>query len=414
MFGQTWQNPRQRVVITGLGVVSPCGIGREEFWKAVVEGRSGIDWLEGFDTTDLYCKIGGQIKRFDPRDYVENRDALRGGRFSHFAVAAARLALADAGLGNGYRGLDPLTTGTVFGTSTAGGYEERGQSRRELNRNLQMEGHAATSHVAIELGLRGPNTTSAAGCVSGLDVLGTAAGFLRVGAAQVMVAGATDACISRLGMGTLCSLGVMTKHNDPPQAASRPYDDTRDGLVLSEGAGAVVLERADHALERGAHIFGEVIAYASTTEGQDLVAPRPGGEELAHAFRTCLLMGKLGPNEVDYVCAHGIGNRHYDLAETNAVKQVLGDRAYNVPMSSIKGTTGQPFAPGGCWQLTAACMAMEAGLVPPTINYRVPDPECDLDYVPNHARRARVDLVMLNSHAFGGTHGCLLLRRFVE
>ncbi len=405
-------NLRQRVVITGLGVISPCGLGKEDFWKSVVEGRSGIDWLEGFDTSDLYCKIGGQIKHFNPHDYVEKKDCLRGGRFSHFAVAASRLALSDAGLDDGHRQVDPLMIGTVFGTSTAGRYEGRGVEEGEVSVGLEMEGHAATSHVAIEFGLRGPNTTSAAGCVSSLDVMGTACGVLQAGAAQVMIAGATDTCISRLGISTLCSLRVMTAHNDPPQAASRPYDDTRDGLVLSEGAGAVVLERADHALERGAHIYGEMAAYASVTEGQHLVKPQPSGEELAHAFRTALLMGKIGPDEVDYVCAHGIGNRHYDLAETNAVKQVLGERAYNVPMSSIKGTTGQPFAPGGCWQLVAACLSMERGMVPPTLNYRVPDPECDLDYVPNRARRARVDTVMINSHSFGGTHGCLLVRRF--
>ncbi len=414
MSGQSWRNPRQRVVITGLGIVSPCGVGRREFWEAVVQGRSGIDWLQGFDTSELYCKIGGQVKHFDPRDHLETREALRGGRFTHFAVAAARLALQDAGLGNGQGNLDPFTSGVVVGTSTAGGYEEQGRSGRELVRRLQMEGHAATSHIAIELGLRGPNTTSAVGCVCSLDAVGTATAMLRSGAARVMVAGASEACLSQLGMATLCALGVMTHYNDPPQRASRPYDGTRDGLVLSEGAGAVVLERADHALERGAHIFGEIIAYSSTTEGRDLVEPHPGGEELAHAFRTCLLTGKIDPAEVDYVCAHGIGNRHYDLAETNAVKQVLGARAYNVPMSSIKGTTGQPFAAGGCWQLTAVCMAMETGVVPPTINYRVPDPDCDLDYVPNRARRVRVNLAMLNSHAFGGTHGCLLVRRFAE
>lgn len=414
MMRSTLSNLRQRVVITGLGIVSPCGLGIEAFWRSVVEGRSGINWLEGFDTSDLYCKIGGQIRHFDPRDHVENRDVRHGGRFSHFAVAAARFALADAGLANGSRQVDPLMFGAVFGTSTAGRYEGRGVEEGEVSVGLQMEGHAATSHVAIEFGLRGPNTTSAVGCVGSLDALGTAAGILRDGGAQVMLAGATDSCISHLGMTTLCNLRVLTAHNDPPAAASRPYDDTRDGLVLSEGAGAAVLERADHALDRGAHIYAEIVAYTSVTEGRHLVRPHPGGEELAHALRNALLMAKLGPGDLDYVCAHGIGNRHYDLAETNAVKQVLGARAYNLPMSSIKGTTGQPFAPGGSWQLAAACLALEQGLVPPTLNYRVPDPECDLDYVPNVARRARVDTAMINSHAFGGTHGCLLLRRFVE
>jgi 3-oxoacyl-[acyl-carrier-protein] synthase II len=420
----TWQNPRQRVVITGLGVVSSSGIGREAFWESVVNGRSGIHWIEGFDTSDLYCKIGGEIKNFTPSDYIENRDCLRGGRFSHFAVAAARLALREAGLENRNGEIDPLEMGAIFGTTTAGTgniadeayarFAQLGVPGAPKAEGTQMQAHAGTSHVLIEFGLRGPNTTSGAGCVSGLDAMGTACAVLRSGAARVMVAGAAEACVSPFGMGTLCQQGVLTHYNDPPHAACRPYDDTRDGLALSEGGGAVVLERADSALERGAPIYGEILSYSSATEGRHLIAPDHSGRELAHAFRTALRVAKIAPDEVDYICAHGIGNRQYDAAETNAAKQVLGARAYNVPMSSIKGVTGQPFAPGGCWQLTAACMTLATGIIPPTMNYRVADPECDLDYVPNLARRARVNTVMINSHSFGGTHGCLLMRRFFE
>ena len=424
MGGITWQNPRQRVVITGLGVISSSGIGREPFWDTVVNGRSGISLLEGFDTSELYCKIGGEIKHFTPKDYIESRDCLRGGRFSHFAVAAARLALREAGLENRNGHMDPFEMGAVFGTSTAGGgnisdeiyarYAKRGLRGRALAGGVQMQAHAATTHVFIELGLRGPNTTSGVGCASSLDAIGTSCGMLRSGAARVMVAGATEACLSHIVMGTLCDLGVVTHHNNPVHGSCRPYDDTRDGLTVSEGAGAVVLERLDSALERGAHIYAEVLAYSSTTAGEDLVATFPNGEALAHAFRTALRMAKIAPSEIDYICAHGIGNRHCDVADTNATKEVLGDRAYNVPLSSIKGVTGQPFAPGGCWQVTAACMTLATGMIAPTINYKVPDPECDLDYVPNCARRARVDTVMVNSLAFGGTHGCLLLRRYSE
>lgn len=414
MWGSQRNNLGQRVVITGVGIVSSSGIGLPAFWESVVGGRSGIDYLRSFDTSDLYCKIGGEIRGFEPKDYVQTRDCLRGGRFSHFAVAATRLGLRDAHLLEGSGGVDPLLVGAVFATSTAGRYEERAPRGRDLSGGLQMEGHSATSHVCIELGLRGPNTTSAVGCVGGLDAINTSVGVLRSGGAKVMIAGATESCLTHLGVLTLCKLGVMTGSNNPPQASPRPYDDTRDGLVLSEGSGAVVLERADHAVERGAHIYAEIVGYSSATEGKHLVAPDPSGVELAHAFRTALLAGKVGADEVDYICAHGIGNRQYDLAETNAAKQVLGERAYSVPMSSIKGVTGQPFAAGGIWQLAAACMTLETGLLPPTINCRVPDPECDLDYVRDKARRGRVDTVMLNSHAFGGTHGCLLVRRFAE
>jgi len=213
-------------------------------------------------------------------------------------------------------------------------------------------------------------------------------------------------------MSLLCKLRVLTHHNERPETASRPFDYTRDGLVLSEGAGAVVMETAEHAVERGAQIYAEVCGYSSATEAHHLVAADPSGEELAHAFAAALRCSKVGPEEIDYVCAHGIANRDYDIAETQAIKMVLGPRAYSIPISSIKSTTGQSFGAGAAWQLVSSCMTLTTGVVPPTINYRVPDPDCDLDYVPNQARQARVNAIMLDSHSFGGTHGSLIVRRF--
>ena len=414
-------NLRQRVVITGLGVVSPVGIGKDAFWDAVVQGRSGIDWIEGFDTSELYCRIGGQVRDFDPTQYMNAKEAKRAGRFSHFAVAAARLAVADAGL-DFNDSFDPYQAGAVFGTSLAGNgnvademYKEfatAGPAGIEVSTATQLAAHAATSHVFIELGIKGPNSTVAPGCVAGLEAINSAANILRSGQAQVMIAGGTEACVSTVGMTLLCKQRVLTHHNSSPQAASRPYDYTRDGLVLSEGAGAVVLETAEHALQRGAIIYAEVLGYGSATEAQHLIAADPSGHELAHAFRTALLNSKLPSSSIDYVCAHGIGNRQYDIAETRAFKMVMGDRAYNVPISSIKSSTGQSFAAGGLWQLVSSCKSLQTQMLPPTINYQVPDPECDLDYVPNVARRARVNTIMLNSHSFGGTHAVLIVRRF--
>jgi len=416
-------NLRRRVVITGLGVVSPVGIGKDAFWDAVVHGRSGIDWIEGFDTSDLYCRIGGQVRNFDPTQYMDAKEAKRAGRFSHFAVAAARLAVTDAGLDLN-DGLDPYQAGAVFGTSLAGNgniadevYKEfttTGPAGIEITAATQLAAHAATSHVFIELGIKGPNSTTAAGCVASIEAVNTAANILRSGQAQVMIAGGTEACVSTAGMTLLCKQRVLTHHNNSPQAACRPYDYTRDGLVLSEGAGAVVLETAEYATQRGADIYAEVLGYGSTTEAQHLIAADPSGRELAHAFRAALLSSKLSSSSIDYVCAHGIGNRQYDIAETSALKMVMDGRAYNVPTSSIKSSTGQSFAAGGAWQLVSSCMSLQTHLLPPTINYRVPDPECDLDYVPNVARRARVDTIMLNSHSFGGTHAALIVRRFNE
>jgi 3-oxoacyl-[acyl-carrier-protein] synthase II len=412
--------PRQRTVITGLGVVAPNGIGKQAFWDAIIEGRSGVDWITTFDTSETYCKIGGEITDFEPADFMAAKTARRNGRFSNYAVAAARLAMDDAGLEPG--DVAPYKMGVIFGTTLAGlgsigdkmyhDFETRGPGSVDPLAPSQLAAHAATANVFIELGMKGHNTTTGAGCVAGIDAVASSVGALRTGKTQVMVAGGTEACLSIVGMSLLCAQRVLTHRNDPPQKACRPYDNTRDGLVLSEGGGAVVVETAEHAMDRGARIYAEVLGYGSTTEAYHLLKSNPTGEELAYAFRGAMLEAKVAPDEIDYVCAHGISNRQYDTAESNAVKMVLGERAYNVPMSSIKSTTGQPFAAGGSWQLAAACMAIQTGFIPPTINYQIPDPDCDLDYVPNHARRGRVDTVMINSHSVGGTHGCLIIRRF--
>ncbi len=414
------ENLKKRVVITGLGVVAPNGIGKDAFWESVVEGRSAIDYVTSFDVSDLYCQIAGQVRDFDPTDYMNAKAARTTGRFSQFAVASAKLAVADAELDLSH--LDAFRMGAVFGSSLAGNgnisdemYQHlftRGARGLHVLVGNEMTTHAATSHVFIELGMQGPNASSATGCVSGLDAIAAGRDTIRSGQADVMVVGGSEACVSSVGMTLLCHQNVLTHRNDDPKGASRPYDSTRDGLVLSEGGGAVVLESAEHALDRGADIYAEVRGYGSTTEAQHLLVADPSGAELAHAFRGALLESRIAPEDIDYVCAHGISSRDYDAADTRALKLVLGDRAYNIPVSSIKSTTGQPFAAGGAWQAVAACMVLRTDVVPPTTNYRNPDPQCDLDYVPNRARKARVDTIMLNSHSFGGTHAALIMRRF--
>ncbi len=415
-------HPARRVVITGLGVVSSTGMGRSEFWKAVVEGRSGVRHITGFPCEDLYSRVAGEITDFDPSAYMNSRDARRSGKFVHYSVAAARMALEDSQIDLG--SVDPFRAGVVFGNSSAGNgnvtdeiYErflEKGMKGFGSTDCVQLAAHAGTAHVFIEMGLRGPNATVGSGCCSGLEAIHQGTEILRSGQADVMVVGASEACVSRFGLSLLCRVGVVSGHNEEPGKASRPYDATRDGLVLSEGAGAVVLETARHAVKRGAPIYAEVRGYGTATEAQHLVVPDPSGIELAHAFRQALQEARLASADIDYVCAHGIANMDYDRADTRALKMVLGDRAHHIPISSIKSTTGQPFAAGGAWQAIASCMSIREHLVPPTINYSVPDPDCDLDYVPNTARRARVDTVMLNSHSFGGTHAALILRRFED
>lgn len=413
-------SPQQRIVITGLGVVAPTGIGKKAFWEALSEARSGVDWIRSFDTTDHYCKIGGEVRNFDATDYRSAKRASKSGRFSNFAVAAAQLAVADGDLDVGKE--PPYLMGAVFGTTSGGmgnigddmyfHLARKGVAGIDVLAPSETTSHAATANVFIELGMKGPNTTSGVGCAATLDAISTCVAIMRTGRAKVMIAGGTEASVSPGGFSLLGAQKVFTARNDPPEAACRPYDKTRDGLILSEGAGAILLETADHAMDRGAHIYAEIVGYAATTEAYHLVMAKDTGDELALAFRQALLEGKVSVDEIDYICAHGISNRQYDVAETRAVKQVMGEQAYHVPMSSIKSMTGQPFAAGGGWQIAASCMAIETGLIPPTINYRVPDPDCDLDYVPNHPRQGRVNTVMINSHSIGGTHACLIIRKF--
>ncbi len=415
-------NLKKRVVVTGIGIVSPCGIGVQPFWESVRDGRSGIGWITSFDASQLYCRIAGEVHDFDPTDYLKPADARRSGRFVHFAVASATLAAQDAGLDEA--NVDPTRYGTIFGTSTAGNGNIADQNYRNYLENgpkhcgptdcVQVTPHVSTAYVFITLGMKGPNASVATGCCASLEAIALGRDILRRGEADVMVVGASESVIYEYPMAMLCKAGVLTHYNEQPEKASRPYDATRDGLVVSEGGGAIVLETADYAISRGAHIYGEVLGYGSATEGQHLVIPDPSGVELARAFRFALADSRLAPDDMDYVCAHGIGNPGYDAADTRAIRMVLGERAYNIPVSSIKGTTGQPFAPSGAWQAAATLMAMRESIVPPTINYRVPDPECDLDYVPNQARVARIETAMLNSHSLGGTHSAMILRKFEE
>jgi 3-oxoacyl-[acyl-carrier-protein] synthase II len=410
----------QRIVITGLGVVSCCGIGRHDFWNAVRDGVSGISHLDLFDVSSLPCRIGGQIRNFNPLDHIEAREARHQGRFVHYAIAAAREAYEDSGLGNG--GFDPYDVGVAFGSSGAG----YGNVGDEVNRQFVLDGlravdpyaivevpaHAATGHIAIDLGLKGPNLSASTGCATSVITMSQGIGAITAGAARAMVVGASEASLGPLIFGLLTRLRVMSTHNDDPAGACRPYDATRDGLVLSDGAGAVVIEAADHAMDRGAHIYAEVLGYGITSEAYHMVIALPTGDELAHAIRMAMRMARISPTDIDYVCAHGIGSDQYDCADTEGLKKALGNHAYRIAVSSIKPVTGQPFSAAGAMQTVATCMAFATDTLPPTINHKSPDPRCDLDYVPNRARRARVDTAIFNTHSFGGTHAAMILRRF--
>jgi 3-oxoacyl-[acyl-carrier-protein] synthase II len=412
----------RRVVITGIGMVSCCGIGKDAFWRSVRDGVSGIRHIESFDASKLPTRIGGEVRNFDPLDFIEERKARKQGRFVHFAVASARLALEDSGLD--LERLNPYDIGAAFGSSGAGcgniadeGYRvvfEKGPKAAYSGLISEIPAHAATSHVSIEFGLKGPAMSNSTGCVTPLVSIHNGATVLRRGDAKVMVVGASEACLSEFVFAVLCRQRVMSTSNDDPAKACKPFDKNRDGLVLGEGGGAIVLETARHALDRGARIYAEVLGIGFSSEAYHMVMSIPSGEELAKAIRGALASARITPRDVDYVCAHGIGNDQHDLADTRGFKKALGDHAYRVPVSSIKAVTAQPFAAAGMLQTAAVCMAFAEGVAPPTINYTTPDPECDLDYVPNTARRVRIDTALLNSHSFGGTHAALILRRFDE
>lgn len=411
---------KQRVVITGLGVVACCGVNLEAFWRAVREGKSGIGYIQRFDVSGLPSKIGGEVRDFDPLDYIDEKKAKKQGRFVHFALAAAKMAIQDSGLDLSQ--MNPYHVGVAFGSSSGGygniadeGYRiaiERGVRYVPPTTLNEISTHAGTVHIAIEFGLKGPCASNSTGCASGITAIEDAMFVLRSGGAECMVVGASDACLSPLVFQALCKQKVLSRHNDDPAGACKPFDLHRDGLVLGEGGGVMVLETAEHALERGAHIYAEVLAASSYCEARHLLVSGTTGEEMAVALKAALASGRVGPSDVDYVCIHGIGNKEYDLSDTRGLKLALGRHAYNVPASSIKPVTGQPFGGAVPMQVAAVCKAFEEDILPPTINLTTPDPECDLDYVPGVARRARINVATINSHSFGGTHAVVLLRRF--
>ncbi len=407
---------QRRVVITGLGAIAPNGIGKDAFWDGLISGRSGINRITRFDASAFPCQIAGEVNDFQPTAFIEPAEAKRMSRVSQLAVAAAKMALDDSGLR-----LTPAnasSVGVCFSTS-AGKVEifetehvpflERGMRAIHPLSVVEFTPYGTSSHVAIELGSSGLCGSVSTGCTAGLDALYW--GYLQIslGRATAMVVGSAEALLSRFAFGAVCATGVLSKRNDAPQEASRPFDLHRDGLVLSEGAGAVVLEPLEQTVERDARIYAEVLGYATARSGDDLVRCDTSGSDMARVIATALYQANVPIRRVDYINAHGVGLRDYDVAETNALKAVFADQAYHIPVSSIKSMIGQPFAAGSSLQVVASCLSLQHGIIPPTINYHTPDPACDLDYVPQRARRARVRIHLVHAHGMGGTDSALVL-----
>ncbi|MBI3329222.1 MAG: beta-ketoacyl-[acyl-carrier-protein] synthase family protein, partial [Nitrospinae bacterium] len=384
---------QQRVVITGLGAIAPNGLGKDAFWEGLIRGRSGITRITRFDASAFPCQIAGEVADFQPTSYIDRQEAKRMPRVSQFAVAAAKMALEDSGLRVTPENARKI--GVCFGTSAGKGeifetdhlpFLERGVRGIHPLSFVEFTPHGTSSHVAMELGASGVCGAVSTGCTAGLEALQWGYLQLCLGRATAMVVGSAEALLSPFAFGAVCAGGVLSKRNEVPQEASRPFELHRDGLVLGEGAGAAVMEVLEQAENRHARIYAEILGYATARDGTDLVRCDLSGSDMARVIEAALYQARLPKQRIDYINAHGIGLRDYDTAETNAIKAVFGDQVYNIPVSSIKSMIGQPFAAASSLQVVASCLTLQHGVIPPTINYDTPDPDCDLDYVPNHAR----------------------------
>lgn len=407
----------RRVVITGLGVVAPNGIGKETFWQNLVAGKSAIDYITAFDASSYPCQIAGQVHDFVASDFMRSRSAKTMGRFSQLGVASTRLALEDAEIS-----ISPeLATQTVacFGNSANGIGDIAADAIEKLSGQgvsavrpwsaLEFPPHAAASHLAIEFGIRGQAVSVSSNCCTGLDVIETARGLIASGTATVALAGSSDAPIFPAAFSAFCALGALSKRNDAPEKASRPYDLLRDGLVISEGAATLVLEDYEFARDRGARIYAEVLGFKAGSEAIGMRKGDPSGKVMAGAMSGAILRSGLSPGDIDYINAHGSSLADYDICDSNSFKEALGEHAYHIPITSIKSMIGQPISAAGTLQTAAACMSLHTQCAPPTINQEVPDPQCDLDYVPNVARIARIRHVLINAHSFGGSVSALVI-----
>ena len=407
------------IVITGVGVLACNGIGREAYWDSLRNGRSGIREVDRFDTSEFPCHIAGQLWDFNPEDFMRKGEVKRWHSHVHQSVSSAQLAVDEAELQNA--GYDPDRMAVGFGTSVGPpdehyldyreAYEKTGWSSMYKFASSSTSAHAATANVSARFHLRGPATTIGTGCSTGLDVLSWGLHQLRTGSADMAVVGATESPITPLIFAMSAALGILTTHNDEPEKAMRPFDKTSDGLVLSEGAVALVLERASAAEARGARIFGVIAGYGSTGEGNNALLIDKKGVALSRAIETAIADAGMLPQDVDAAFCHEVGLSMYDKCEVNAFKAALGPHAYRIPISATKSMIGQAYAVGGLYSVVGALMTLDTGIVPPTMNLNDPAPDCDLDFVPLEARANDVRAAIVTALSFGGTHTAAIIKR---
>lgn len=410
----------RRVVITGLGAVTPIGNTAEEFWRNLVAGKSGVSYITRFDTTNSPVKIAAEVRNFNPDEYIDPKAGRRMARFSQFGVAVAKQALADSGYEITEENSDEVA---VIMATGGGGLDIMQEASVTLhNKGMRavtpmvlpaMIANMASCQVSLQLGTHGPATTSVAACASGIFSFVDAYHMIMRGEADMAITGGTESFITDLAIATLSNMQALSKNNDlPPEEVSRPFDAKRDGFVYSEGAACAILETAESALARGAHIYAEVMGGALTADAYHITAPAPGGTGAAKAIIRALKYAGLTPEDIDYIAAHGTSTPLNDAAETAAIKKALGERAYKVAVSSNKSMVGHSLGAAGAFSAIAATFAIKEGIAPPTINYQYPDPDCDLDYVPNEARSMRIRGALVNGFGFGGQNGVLVLREW--
>ncbi len=412
---------KKRVVITGMGTISPIGLTTEDFWKNCLAGKNGVDMITGFDATDFAVRIAAEIRDFDPENYFERVEARKMDRYVQFAVAAAEMAAKDAALD--VEKEDPARMGTLVGSGVGGIATLEAQHSRLINRGPSrispyfvpmMIIDMAPGLISMRLNLKGPNFGVVSACASGSHAIGETFHMMQMGKADVMVSGGAESAITPMTVGGFASMKALSTRNDEPSKSSRPFDKDRDGFVLGEGAGVIVFETLEHARRRGARIYAEVVGSGATADAYHMTAPAPGGEGAARAMGAALEDAGLAPEEVSFISAHGTSTPHNDRLETAAIKTVFGEYAYKVPINSTKSMIGHLLGAGGALELEAAVLSIRDGKIHPTVNHEVPDPDCDLDYVPGSARDLEVDTVLSNSFGFGGHNVSIIVKAFKE
>jgi 3-oxoacyl-[acyl-carrier-protein] synthase II len=411
------RNINRRVVVTGVGLVTPLGTGLEKNWQALMGGRSGIGPITRFDVSDFAARIAGEVRDFNPEDWIERRDIKKTDLFIQYAIAVADQAMRQSGFKIGHENADRV--GVLVGNSIGGILTLEENHLLYLHDRLKritpffipkLLNNLAPGQIAIRYGARGINLTTSTACASGSHAVGEAYRMIRDGYLDAAIAGGSEAALSSLGVGGFIAMHALSTRNDAPEAASRPFDAARDGFVMSEGAGALVLEEREAALARNANILAEVAGYGANSDAYHIASPSPGGLGAARCMRQCLEDGELDPDEVDYINAHATSTPQGDVAETQAIRQVFGEHAAWIAVSSTKSMTGHALGAAGAIESVYTVLAIARGMLPPTINYELRDPECDLDYVPNHPRAAKIRLALNNSFGFGGTNATLAFR----